>query len=156
MLCGCNGGPPKGECNGTWGGLTLTQSPIDAGSRYVTRYPATCAESAAKSYAVSWGNNGVSLAFTYRGSGPSILGDTVLTIPTTNSMVDGFKVTPTGVDVKGTITLTIEGLLGRRTGTVVLTGGTDQLSCTFDLGFETEGDRPSCGGSSSGGGADFD
>lgn len=156
MLCGCTGGPPQGECNGTWGGLSLAQSAIDPWSKYVTIYPATCAESAAKSYAVSWGNNAVNLVFLYRGSGPSILGDTVLTVPPPTTLVEGFQLTPTGADAKGTITLNISGLLGRRTGTVSLTRGTDQLSCTFDLGLETAGDRPRCGGGSSGGGVDFD
>lgn len=151
--CRCDGGPATGECSGRWGGKDIA-SKIDPDSQFLIVYPSTCSGVSTRIYDIKY-TSSVSLTFqpnTY----PSILsGELSKKVPADFS---AFSVTPDAAGASGTITLTLEGIYGRRKGTIALTADagsqTETLNCSFDVPYRTEGSRPSCGGSS--GGHDFD
>lgn len=151
--CRCDGGPATGTCTGTWGGVQLADVGVDLESRFLIIYPATCAGTSTRIYDLGYGGAQVKVTFqpsTY----PSILtGELVKTVP---ADFTAFGTEPVVAGVSGTAKLKLEGIYGRRTGSISLTSdaGTDSLDCTFNLPYQTEGMRPRC--SSGGGGFDFD
>ena len=164
--CRCDGGPATGECTGRWAGVNIS-SKIDPESQFLIVYPNTCSGVSTRMYDIKY-TSSVSLTFQPK-SYPSILtGEISQKVPADFS---AFSVTPNVSGTTGTIKLSLEGIYGRRTGTIALTanagnqadagvqadGGIqiDTLNCTFNVPYRTEGSRPSCGGGSSGG-YDFD
>ncbi len=148
--CLCGGGPPTGVCNGTWNGVTLKNAEIDSVSRFV-RTKASCSAISVSNYGVSWGKAAVSLALTWNGS-TSILSSKTFQIPLVATPGANLQIFPDLPGVTGSLALGFQ-FPGRRTGTLTLKNGAEEVVCTFNLENQSEG--PSCG-SSSGGGADFD
>jgi hypothetical protein len=145
--CQC-GAPPSGECTGTWGGQTFDKAQLDLTSKVVIVNKKTCAETTEiKRYDISWGDAKVALKLTYNSGGPSILVGKTYTLPPAAGHFLTFAVTPNPPEPTGALTLGIQGIQGRRTGTLDLSSGTESLKCTFDVHYETEGARISCGGS---------
>ncbi len=148
--CLCSA-PPSGECTGTWGGQTFDKAVVDPSSTVVIVNKKTCAETTQlKRYDVSWGGSKVGFKLTFTSGGPTILGGTTTAVPPPVGPFLTFSVTPEVPSPTGELKLGIKGL-GRRTGTLTLSNATESLSCSFDMDYQTEGARISCGGSS-----DFD
>ena len=122
---------------------------FDSVSRFV-RQRASCTAVSVSNYGVSWGKAAVSLALTWNGS-TSILSSKTFDIPLAPSPSAVLQVFPPVAGATGTLALGFQ-FPGRRTGTLTLKNGAENLVCTFNLENESEG--PSCGSSS--GGADFD
>jgi hypothetical protein len=152
-VSGCRCGKlATGSCNGTWGGQTLTDATLDPSSRMALLYGATCADATVHLYELSWGKGTVATQFSFTSGGPSILGGKTYPLPPSGFLT--FAVQPTPPTPEGTLTLGLRGLAGDRTGELLLKNAQEELRCSFEVSYETEGIRPSCG--SSGGGGDGD
>lgn len=138
----------EGECTGTWGGTTLDRAPLDPTSRMAIVYGATCVEATVNLYELSWGKGSLATQFSFVSGGPSVFGGQTYSLPPTG--FTSFSVIPTPPEPQGTLTLGLRGLEGDRTGELLLQSATEELRCTFELSYETEGVRPSCGGSGDG------
>lgn len=148
--CLCSG-PATGVCNGTWGGVTISDAGVDAESRVVIERSGVCGVSDLNKYDISWQVDAVQLALSYRTGGPSILASQTYDLLAPTGL-ETFSLTPTTPTLAGTLELAIEGVQGRRTGTLKAVSGTDSLECTFNVAYDTIGPRASCGS----GGSDFD
>lgn len=138
----------EGACTGTWGGVTLQGATLDPSSRMAVVYGATCADATVSLYELSWGRGALATQFTFTGGGPTVLGGTEFPLPPARFLT--FSVLPTPPPPEGLLKLGIEGLAGDRTGELLLKNATDEMRCTFNVSYETEGVRPSCGGGGDG------
>ena len=151
--CLCSA-PPSGDCTGTWGGQTFDKLEVDPSSTMVIVNKKTCAETTTlKRYDISWGGSQVAVKLTFDHGGPTILGGTTYTVPPAVGPFLTFSVTPEVPAPVGALELGIQGIQGRRTGTLTLNDGNELLTCKFEVPYQTEGPRLSCAGS---GGSDFD
>lgn len=145
-LSGCRcGRRTEGSCSGKWGELTLEQALLDKTSRMVIVKRTACTDTDLKLYELSWGAGQLTSTFSFKGGGPTVLGTSSYTLPPASFI--SFTVTPNPRPPTGTLELGIEGLAGDRTGTLVLRNGGDEMTCTFKVSYETEGNSPRCGGS---------
>jgi hypothetical protein len=148
-ISGCRCGKlAAGTCTGTWGGRTLDAAPLDPSSRMVLVYGATCADATVNLYELSWGKGTVATQFSFTGGGPTILGERSYPLPPAGFLA--FAVQPTPPEPEGTLTLGLRGLAGDRTGELLLKNANEELRCSFEVSYETEGVRPSCGGGGDG------
>ena len=144
--CLCSG-PPTGECTGTWGGATYEKALVDMASKVVIVRATTCGAASLKRYEISWKERSLVMSATLF-NGPSILAKTTDVLPPdAGSRFVTFSITPDPPVPTGTIELGITGIQGRRTGTLSLSSATESLTCTFEVPYESEGQRLSCGGS---------
>lgn len=148
-LAGCRCAPlDEGTCNGTWGGTTLNDAPLDPASRMVIVRRTSCLSEDTHVYALSWSNGAVTSNFSLRSNQPTVLTEKDYSLPPTGFIT--FSVTPEPPMPEGTLTLGVRGLEGDRTGTLHLKNATEEMTCTFGVSSETEGNRISCGGSGDG------
>ena len=152
VLAGClDGGPPEGSVRGTLGGAPIDLT-IDASSVLVLQAKTTCAGSDTNRFSLDYGGGAFHIEFDVMGV--SVLGDMELvTPPLDNGPLSWFEVDAQASMVSATITVGINGVLGRRSGVfhvVYADGGV--MDGDFDLTYESRGDPPSCGG----GGGDWD
>lgn len=148
-ISGCRCGPlDEGTCNGTWGGTTLTNATLDPSSRMVIVNRATCSDADVHVYALSWGNGALATNFSLATNQPTVLTEKQYPLPPTGFLT--FSVSPTPPEPEGTLTLGIRGLAGDRTGTLLLKNATEEMTCTFAVSSDTEGQRVSCGGGGDG------
>ena len=142
--CLCSG-PPTGECTGTWGGVTYDKAQVDLASRVVIVRRTVCGAAELKRYEVSWKERSLVMnATTF--AGPTIFGEETYAVgPDAGSALETFSFTPDPPTASGTLTLGITGVQGRRTGTLSVTSGAESLTCSFQVPYETEGQRISCG-----------
>jgi hypothetical protein len=147
-VTGCGDGPPEGSASGTFGGQAIDVK-IDAGSQFYLQRKISCTSLDQSIFHLSYGGGALKLDFQLDG-GPSIFGDLSYAVPTTGAPLVSFTVTPsTPALVSGSLKVGITGLWGRRNGSfdLVFADGST-VTGTFDLEFETRGDRLDCGGSS--------
>lgn len=148
-MAGCRCGPVNdGACNGTWGGVTLNNAPLDEVSRAALIRRTSCASNDTYLYALSWGEGAVTANFSLNNNTPTSLTEKNYTLPPTGFLT--FAVTPTPPQPEGTLTLGLRGINADRTGTLLLKNATEEMTCTFLVSFDSEGERISCGGSGDG------
>jgi hypothetical protein len=146
---GCRCGKlAAGACTGTWGGRSLNGATLDPSSRMALVYGATCADATVNLYELSWGRGALATQFSFVRGGPTVFGEERVPLPPTGFLT--FAVQPTPPEPRGTLTLGIRGLAGDRTGELLLESAQEQVRCTFEVSYETEGVRPSCGGGGDG------
>ncbi len=151
--CDCSGGPPKGVCNGTWNGVSYADAGLDETSRFALQRTQICTLPDVKFYSLSWGGGALTTEFSFRSGGPTSLSPASYPLPP-SSALETWSLSPTIPDGgSGTLRLTILGISGRRGGTLELSAGAEQLSCAFDVPYDTEGQKVCA---SSGGGGDGD
>lgn len=138
----------EGTCTGTWGGVVLKGATLDPTSRMAVVYGATCADATVSLYELSWGRGALATQFSFISGGPTVLGARDYTLPPKG--FTSFSVVPTPPSPEGTLKLGIDGFAGDRTGELVLKNATEELRCTFNVSYETQGVRPSCGGGGDG------
>lgn len=153
-LAGCEcsgGGPPAGVCNGTWGGRTFSDAGIDPGSRVVIERTQICGLQDVKRYDLAWDQSKLVLGFTFRTGGPTVLSPVEYVLPPDagGTPFETFNLLPEVPGYGGKVRLTIVGLRGRRGTTLELSAGAEQLSCTFDVPYVTEGAKVCPSGGSS-------
>jgi len=154
--CDCSGGgPPAGVCNGTWAGRTFSDAGIDPGSRVVIEKTQVCGLQDIKRYELAWEQSKLALNFSFRTGGPTSLSPVEYVLPPDAGVTpfETYSLVPEVPGYTGKVRLTIVGLRGRRGTTLDLSAGSEQLSCTFDVPYVTEG-RSVC--PSGGGGGDGD
>jgi len=147
-VAGCGDGPPEGSVSGTFGGQAIDMK-IDASSQFYLQRKTSCTSLDQSIFRLSYGAGAFKLDFQLDG-GPSIFGDISYAVPTTGPPLVAFVVTPsTPALASGSLSVGISGLWGRRTGSfdLVFTDGST-IAGTFDLEFNTRGNRIDCGGSS--------
>ncbi len=151
--CNCTGGgPPVGVCNGTWAGRTISDAGIDPSSRVVIEKSTVCGMEDIKRYELSWQQRAVTLDFSFRAGGPSSLSPVDVALPP--ATFETYALMPDAGPHTGTLRLTIVGLLGRRGTSLDVSAGSDNLSCTFEVPYVTEGTSVCPAGG--GGDHDFD
>ena len=147
-VAGCGDGPPEGSASGTFVGQAIDFK-IDASSQFYLQRKTSCTSLDQSIFRLSYGGGALKLDFQLDG-GPSIFADLSYAVPTTGAPLVSFTVTPsTPALVSGSLKVGITGLWGRRNGSfdLVFADGST-ITGTFDLEFETRGDRIDCGGSS--------
>jgi hypothetical protein len=147
-VAGCGDGPPEGSASGTFGGQAIDVK-IDASSQFYLQRKTSCTSLDQSIFHLSYGGGALKLDFQLDG-GPSIFADLSYAVPTTGAPLVSFTVTPsTPALASGSLSVGISGLWGRRTGSfdLVFTDGS-AITGTFDLEFDTRGNRIDCGGSS--------
>jgi hypothetical protein len=147
-LAGCGDGPPEGSARGTFAGQAIDVK-IDAGSQFYLQRKTSCTSLDQSIFHLSYGGGALILDFQLDG-GPSIFADLSYAVPPTGAPLISFTVTPsTPALASGSLSVGISGLWGRRTGSfdLVFSDGST-IHGTFDLEFDTRGDRLDCGGSS--------
>lgn len=148
-LAGCRCGPrDEGSCSGTWGGTSLADAGLDDVSKMVLVRRTSCISNDTHLYALSWGGGAVTTNFSLNSNQPTALSEKDYALPPTGFL--SFSVTPDPPAPEGTLTLGIEGLVGDRTGRLHLKNATEEMTCTFAVSMDTEGERVSCGGSGDG------
>lgn len=147
-------GPPVGECNGTWGGVTYNKVQIDPNSRVVVVAKPSCVGKELKRYEIAWGEPRLALNASTFG-GPALLtGEQTFAVPPQTGQFVSFSVTPVELPAAtGELKLGLNGFEAR-TGKLTLTSATESLICSFDVHTVNEGIPPKCGGSSGGGDGD--
>lgn len=142
--CLCSG-PPTGECSGTWAGVTYDKAQVDMASRVVIVRRTVCGAPELKRYEVSWKDRSLVLNASLFG-GPTVFAEETHAVgPDAGTLFESFSFTPDPPTASGTLALGITGVQGRRTGTLAISSGTDALTCSFQVPYETEGVRISCG-----------
>jgi hypothetical protein len=130
------------------GGAAI-DAPIDGSSTFFLQRKTSCTTLDQSLYHLSYGGGALQIDFQLDG-GPSIFNTPTYSVPTTGAPLVSFTVTPAAPALaSGSISVGISGLLGRRTGSfhLVFDDGST-VDGSFDLPFETRGDRIDCGGSS--------
>lgn len=152
-LSGCFcAGPPTGECNGTWGGVTYKNELVDLDSKVIVVAKPTCKGQDLKQYRIGWGGSKARFEVDTFQAPSILLGEVVWAVPIPEGTVVSHNIVPTGA-TSGEIRLGIHGLEAK-TGKVTLKNGSDELVCSFDVHTEQVGIQPKCSSSSSG--HDFD
>lgn len=142
-LAGCRWGKlTEGACTGTWGGRTLTGATLDGSSQMRVVRKQTCDGHDTFTYALSWGDGGVTARFDLVNDGPSVTGARDYVLP--SDALKNLVITPGEVAPTGSLKLGLRGLEGDRTGTLVLKNNTEEMSCTFAISYETEGSLLYC------------
>lgn len=147
--CLCSG-PPKGECTGTWGGVTYDKVQIDLESKLVMEASGSCLVPDLHRYELSWKQKELALTFATRGGGPSSLSPRDIAVPVADGTLESFSLRPDVAGATGNIHLVIVGIQGRRAGSLNLTAGSEKLDCEFEVPYEKQGTNPYCGGSGDG------
>lgn len=132
--------------------MSYADAGLDSSSRFAIQRTQVCTLPDVKFYSLSWGGGALSTEFSFRSGGPTSLSPIDYPLPG-NPALDTFSLTPPIPDGgSGTLRLTILGIGGRRGGTLELSAGAEQLSCSFDVPYGTEGQKVCA----SGGGGDGD
>lgn len=142
ILSGCRcGRMTEGACDGTWAGATVNEATLDKSSRVVVERRKTCQDLDVVRYELSWGNGAFASRFSLKAGAPTVLAAKEYRLPSTD--FTSFDTTPSK-SPEGAVTLGLRGMEGDRTGKLMLKSGTDEMSCSFAVSYETEGTLLSC------------
>lgn len=147
VLAGClpNGGPPEGRVRGTLGGVSL-DAEIDPSSALILQRATTCAGGDTNRFALDYGSGAFHIEFDV--VGVNVLADQQFVVPFSGTgALQWFKVDEPPAMVSATLSVGIDGSLGRRSGGFhVMYSDGGVVDGEFDLFYEAHGDRPNCGG----------